>query len=63
MRWITAPDLFDSPSPELIEYLYLSKIARMYHVAPWDLAKAPAIWREVGEIDFEIQNHARMKGE
>lgn len=55
MHWLTAPDLFEAPSPELRQFLNISRIARHYNVAPWELAKQPAFWMELGELDMLVQ--------
>lgn len=57
MRWLTAPDLFDAPDPDLLDFLNISRIARNYNVAPWELMQQPAFWMELGALDMEMQQH------
>lgn len=57
MRWLSAPNLFDPPDPDLLEWLNISRIARNYNVAPWELAKQSSFWMELGALDMEVQQH------
>lgn len=57
MRWLTAPDLFEAPDPDLLEWLNISRIARNYNVAPWELVKQASFWMELGALDMEMQQH------
>lgn len=54
MRWLEAPDIYDDPDPELLEWLRLSKVARFYHKAPWELPDVPIFWIDLGELDQEF---------
>jgi hypothetical protein len=55
-RWITAPELFDPPAAETIQWLNLSRIAKIYSVGPWELANVPNFWLSLGELDIDWQN-------
>lgn len=55
MRWLEAPDIYDDPDAEVLEWLRLSKTARFYHKAPWELAEVPVFWIDLGELDQEFQ--------
>lgn len=61
MRWLSAPDLYDDPDPEILNWLNFSRIAKHYSKGPWELVDIPAFWIELGELDIDVQNLLNSK--
>jgi hypothetical protein len=61
MRWLAAPDLYDDPDPEIYEWLKLVKIAKHLGCKPWELIGLPAFWKDLGELDIDVQNLLNSK--
>jgi|GEM_PF-2039727 len=58
MQWLEAPEMFDSPDGETLDWLELIQTAKFLGVAPWELAEKPITWLKMGMLAREVENHA-----
>lgn len=55
MRWLAAPELFDPPDAETLEWLEIVTAARWMGIAPWELAHQPAAWLEAAKMARDVE--------
>lgn len=62
MRYLSAPDLFEAPDPDLVADWNLVHVARWMRVAPWELLERHGYWLELGQLGLEFENEQAKKG-